>query len=134
MPLAWAHAEFIKLLASRQLGYPFDRPEAAWERYQGIRPVPECAFWLPQAPTHQIYAGNNLLIALYYPGLIHWGTDGWQRPADVTTIDSGLGLHFTRIATSTLLPGQKLDFTFQNLDSGAWADRVYSIIIADRPQ
>ena len=41
MPLAWAHAEFIKLLASRQLGHPFDRPEAAWERYHGIRPMSE---------------------------------------------------------------------------------------------
>jgi glucoamylase len=78
MPLAWAHAEFIKLLASRQLGHPFDRPEAAWERYHGIRPMSEYAFWLPQAPISQMYQGNSLFIALYYPALIHWGHDDWQ--------------------------------------------------------
>jgi glucoamylase len=134
MPLAWAHAEFIKLLASRQLGYPFDRPEAAWKRYRGMRPVPEYAFWLPQAPIRQIYRGTSLFIALYYPGLIHWGTDGWQFPADIPTTDSGLGLHFARILTNSLVCGQKLDFTYQNLDSGIWAECVYSITVIDRPQ
>ncbi|MDE2366535.1 MAG: glycosyl hydrolase, partial [Betaproteobacteria bacterium] len=134
MPLAWAHAEYIKLLASHRLGHPFDRPDATWERYHGIRPVSEYVFWLPQAPVHQIYAGNSLFIALHYPGLIHWGTDGWQHPADTKTTDSGLGLHFARIATNSLTSGQKLDFTFLNLESKVWADRVYSITVVDRPR
>jgi glucoamylase len=34
MPLVWAHAEFIKLLISRQLGQPVDRPRAVWRRYR----------------------------------------------------------------------------------------------------
>ncbi|HEX8874279.1 MAG TPA: glycoside hydrolase family 15 protein [Nitrosospira sp.] len=134
MPLAWAHAEYIKLLASYRLGRPFDRPDATWERYHGIRPVSEYAFWLPQAPIHQIYAGNSLFIALHHSGLIHWGTDDWQHPTDTMTTDSGLGLHFSRIATNSLTSGQKLDFTFLNLESGAWADRVYSITVVDRPR
>src|SRR4029077_10260442 len=33
MPLAWAHAEFVKLLVSRQFGDPFGRPRAVWQRY-----------------------------------------------------------------------------------------------------
>ncbi len=32
MPLAWTHAEFLKLAASRALGRAFDRPEAVWRR------------------------------------------------------------------------------------------------------
>ena len=35
MPLVWAHAEFIKLMVSRHLGHPVDRPRAVWRRYQG---------------------------------------------------------------------------------------------------
>jgi glucoamylase len=132
MPLAWAHAEFIKLLASRQLGHPFDRPEAAWERYHGICPLSEYAFWLPQSPIRQIYQGNDLFIALYYPGLVHWGRDDWQSPTDIVTTDSGLGLHFVRIKTASLMCGQKVDFTFQNLDSGVWAEHVYSITVIGR--
>ena len=30
MPLAWAHAEYVKLLVSRQIGHPLDRPAAVW--------------------------------------------------------------------------------------------------------
>ena len=49
MPLAWAHAEFIKLMVSRHLGHPVDRPAAVWRRYGGRPPeansrglVPAC--------------------------------------------------------------------------------------------
>ena len=37
MPLAWAHAEFVKLLVSRQIGHPFARSRAVWQRYRGHR-------------------------------------------------------------------------------------------------
>src|SRR3954449_8715187 len=50
MPLAWAHAEFVKLLISRQIERPFDRPRAMWQRYRGRRPVATHAFWWPHAP------------------------------------------------------------------------------------
>ena len=30
MPLVWAHAEFLKLLASVELGHPVDRPNRSW--------------------------------------------------------------------------------------------------------
>jgi hypothetical protein len=69
---------------------------------------------------------------LYYPGLVHWGRDDWQSPTDIVTTDSGLGLHFVRIETASLMCGQKLDFTFQNLDSGVWAEHVYSITVIGR--
>src|SRR5438874_7895449 len=32
MPLAWAHAEFVKLLVSRQIGHPFARPREEMAR------------------------------------------------------------------------------------------------------
>ncbi len=35
MPLAWAHAEYVKLVRSIALGHAIDRPEAAWRRYRG---------------------------------------------------------------------------------------------------
>ena len=36
MPLAWAHAEYVKLVRSIALGHAIDRPEAAWRRYHGV--------------------------------------------------------------------------------------------------
>ncbi len=38
MPLAWTHAEYVKLVVSRSLGRPFDRPQRVWQRYAGRRP------------------------------------------------------------------------------------------------
>ena len=37
MPLAWAHAEYIKLLRSRQDGEVFDRVGPVWSRYGAPR-------------------------------------------------------------------------------------------------
>jgi len=51
MPLVWTHAEFIKLLISRHLGYPVDRPAAAWRRYGGRRPEAARAVWCFHAPN-----------------------------------------------------------------------------------
>ena len=62
MPLAWAHAEFIKLMISRDLGYPVDRPKAVWERYGGRRPENAPAVWLPHAPIDRMDADGRLIL------------------------------------------------------------------------
>lgn len=43
IPLAWAHAEFVKLLSSRNLRSCFDGPRAVWERYKGEQRQARCA-------------------------------------------------------------------------------------------
>jgi glucoamylase len=51
MPLVWAHAEFIKLAASRQLKRPFDRPDAVRQRSSEKRTTPDFALWMPRVPS-----------------------------------------------------------------------------------
>lgn len=131
MPLAWAHAEFIKLLVSRQLGRPFDRSSIVWQRYQGQRPQIQHAFWLPQAPIRTICRGAELFIAIDEPAVIRWGIDGWQNIQDVATRDSGLGLHYARLGTQTLRPGQRIDFTFRAAASGRWIGQDYVLTVED---
>jgi glucoamylase len=106
MPLAWTHAEFVKLMISRQLGYPFDRPAAVWRRYGGRRPEAKRAIWCLHAPIGRIEHGMALIIALPRAARIHWGTNGWQNAADDETQDAGLGLlrfrsHRIRVVTGT---------------------------------
>ena len=132
MPLAWAHAEFIKLLASRGHGRPYDRPGAVWRRYQGQRPKPANAFWLPQAPIVALARGAGLVIALDEPAVIHWGIDGWRNAGDVTTRDSGLGLHYAQLDTQALRPGQRIDFTFRETSTTRWVGQNYAITVEDR--
>jgi glucoamylase len=129
MPLVWAHAEFIKLAASRQLKRPFDRPEAVWQRYSGKRPTPDFALWMPRVPIDEIEPGHALRICLAEPARVHWGLDGWQRITDTGTIDLGLGLHVADIPASIMASRKRLDFTIQWAASLRWEGRDYAVHI-----
>jgi glucoamylase len=129
MPLVWAHAEFIKLMLSRHIGHPVDRPRAVWRRYQGRRPLARHAFWWPHAPIKTVPAGARLAIALPSPALVRWGTDGWQQIADVPTDDSGLGFHVAALDLDHAAPGAGINFTWQWQDSHTWLGRDHAITI-----
>ena len=129
MPLAWAHAEFIKLMISRELGAPADRPEAVWRRYQGLRPEGVAAVWTLAAPIARIDPGVGLILAAPRPARLRWGLDGWRSPADLDCADTGLGLHACALTAAELGDARRLDFTFQWLDDGAWAGRDFTVEI-----
>jgi glucoamylase len=76
MPLLSAHAEFIKLLISRRLGYPIDRPRTVWRRYRGRRPTARHAFSWLRAPIESMLIGQRLAIALLNPTVVHWDREG----------------------------------------------------------
>jgi len=127
MPLVWAHAEFIKLMVSRHLGHPVDRPRAVWRRYQGRRPIARYAFWWPHAPIREFPAGKWLAVALPRPAKVHWANDGWRNATDEPTHDSGLGFHVAALDVSRLSPGERVEFTWQWQESGAWHGRDYGV-------
>lgn len=121
MPLAWAHAEFVKLALSCHGTRPCDCPASVWERYRGRRPTPRVALWLEHAPMSRGRAGVDTLVCLHEPALVHWGVDGWRDTADVLTRPvQGLGLHVAQLPTARLCAGQAVDFTWRRQASGAW--------------
>ncbi|MGA9322477.1 MAG: glycoside hydrolase family 15 protein, partial [Xanthobacteraceae bacterium] len=129
MPLAWTHAEFVKLMISRQLGYPFDRPAAVWRRYGGRRPEAKRAIWCLHAPIGRIEHGMALIIALPRAARIHWGTNGWQNAADDETQDAGLGLHRFEVTESVLSQVRSINFTFQWRDTQDWVGKDFLVSI-----
>ncbi len=129
MPLVWAHAEFIKLLVSRHLGHPIDRPRAVGQRYRGKRPAARHAFWWPHAPIAGFPAGAQLAVALPQPAVVHWGRDGWRDLADEPTRDSGLGFHIAILDAAGLKPGATIDFTWRWQQSGDWLGRDYALAV-----
>ncbi|HEY0183215.1 MAG TPA: glycoside hydrolase family 15 protein [Rhodopila sp.] len=110
-PLAWAHAEFAKLVISRELGAPCDRPRAVWRRYQGKRPVARRAFWSPRSPIGELPLGTRLVVALPQPALVTWSSLGGPETV-VTTVDTGLGFHAAEFDTAGLATGCPVDFSW----------------------
>ena len=130
MPLAWAHAEYLKLVVSRALRRPFDRPDSVWEQYRGERPTLTRVIWSQQAPAVELPEGCGLTVALREPGVVHWGLDGWQDVREQDTAANSLGLHVLEIDTSRLCAGRYIDLTFR---SGAnWIGNDFRILVTTR--
>jgi glucoamylase len=126
-PLAWAHAQYLKLLASRALGCPFDRPEAAWQRYRGERCNATRAIWSEQARISTISVGDSLLVTLCTPASVRWGFDGWQNIEERPTTPNHQGLHVLPIDTAGMIAGQRVDFAFRYSPSERWIGIDYRI-------
>lgn len=127
MPLAWAHAEFIKLALSRAAGQPIDRPAAVWARYGGVRPDLGCAIWTPGAPLDHCSARAGLWIVLPQPALLHLGFDGWRDAVDLPTVECGPGLHGSKLDAAQLAGRSQADFTWFDLGEARWHATTYSV-------
>ncbi len=129
MPLAWAHAEFVKLALSRAGERPCDCPAAMWERYRGSRPTPQVAVWLEQVPTTRGSTRVDTLLCLHSPAIVHWSVDGWRNATDMATQPGGLGLHVVRLPTAGLPTGQRIDFTWRLQPSGTWLGVDHHLVL-----
>jgi glucoamylase len=129
MPLAWTHAEYLKLVASRALGRPFDRPEPVWQRYHGIRCRAMRAIWCEHAPITQLAAGMSLVVALRAPASVRFGFNDWQDVVELPTVPNSLGLHVLHIDTARLTAGQRVDFTFRYSVGDRWIGADYHIAV-----
>jgi glucoamylase len=98
MPLAWAHAEFVKLACSILRGHPVDRPEPLWARYHQAPAAAHVWFWSPQAPLRGLPAGHALALVLPAPGSVRWQFDTGAA-GETATADPGLGVHVARLPT-----------------------------------
>jgi glucoamylase len=125
MPLVWAHAEYLKLAASRKLQRPFDRPASVWERYRGERPPLTRLIWAEQAAVSELPEGCALTIALREPGAVRWGLDGWQDVREEGTRANPLGLHTLDIDSRRLRAGRRIDLTYRS--GTRWIGRDFCV-------
>jgi glucoamylase len=130
MPLAWAHAEYIKLALSIAAATPVDRPACTWARYRGRRPTLPYALWQPRQRVSRMAAGMELRLLLPDAARVHWGINGWQHIIDTDTGDCGLG-HLARLPTGTLRPGASIEFTFYWPGRAAWHGENFQIQVIE---
>jgi glucoamylase len=129
MPLAWTHAEYLKLVASRALGRAFDRPDAVWQRYQGNRCRAARALWCEHAPIMQLDAGASLVVALHQPGRVRFGFNGWQDIREQPTVANSLGLHVLGIDAADRAAGERIDFTYRYAKGDTWIGADYQVAV-----
>ncbi len=128
MPLAWAHAEYVKLVRSIALGHAIDRPAAAWQRYRGKRPVAMRATWRFSAPRPTMGAGCVLRFELLAPCRVRWTTDEGRTTLDLDARDTGLGVWVADVPGSErLAAGQTVGATFYWPDADRWEGRTIHV-------
>jgi glucoamylase len=111
MPLVWAHAEYLKLLRSLRDGRVFDMPPQTVERYLKNRTEPVCMVWRTNHKIRSLPTGKTLRVETLEPSVVHWSADDWNTAHDTATRDTGLGIHSADLATGSLPPGGRVEFT-----------------------
>lgn len=129
MPLAWAHAEHIKLLRSLSDGKVFDMPPQPRTRYQVQGISARHAVWRFNNKCRRVSVGRILRIELLSQAMIHWSVDGWQSTCDSRAQDSGLGIWFADLDTSRLAAGDSVVFTLYWPGDDKWEGVDYTISI-----
>jgi len=130
MPLAWAHAEFVKLCRSLDEGRVFDMPPQPVQRYQVPRAESPYGIWRFNHKCATIAEGRVLRVEALAPAVVHWSADGWRTVVDTPTRDTGLGTYLADVPTAALAVGTRIDFTFHWPLAGTWEGTDYGVTVA----
>ncbi len=130
MPLAWAHAEFLKLLVARASGRPVERLRAVEQRYGGARPEAAAWHWRVELPFDRLPAGRDLVIERDTAFVLHAGFDGWRDAHDRVSTPLAFGRHAVRIAREELAPRAAAQFTCYLPAQARWEGVDHEVAIA----
>jgi glucoamylase len=131
MPLAWAHAEYVKLRRSLHDGCVFDMPRQTVQRYLVDKVVASQATWRFNQKPRVIPPGKTLRFELLEPALVHWSADDWQTLENTESRDTGLGTHVADIPATRLAAGSTVRFTFRWSLTNQWEGQDYAVQVAE---
>ncbi|MGB6500538.1 MAG: glycoside hydrolase family 15 protein [Thermoplasmata archaeon] len=98
MPLAWAHAEYVKLLRSASDRIVFDREPAVAERYLDRSPARRSMeVWKFNRQPTTVGVGLPLRIIADRPFRLRASADGWRTPGNRDSIPTGIGLNYVDV-------------------------------------
>jgi glucoamylase len=141
-PLAWAHAEYIKLIRSVSDGAVFDRIDVVANRYLDEEGSPadkpkspsNLEVWNWNRPVSAIPRGKTLRIITIDPARVHWSdnvaADGtWIAVHDTNSTGTSLRqVNYTDLPTNAA-PGSRLMFSFYWLRTNNWENQTYTVQI-----
>jgi glucoamylase len=129
-PLLWAHAEYIKLLRSREDGKAFDLIACVANRYLGERiPYANLHFWSILNPARSVKRGQTLRILALAAFRVHWSTDEWHTANDQESSNTKMGVCYADLEIAQESDGSRapIHFTFWWNDSGKWEGKDFHV-------
>jgi glucoamylase len=126
MPLVWAHAEFLKLLAAVH-GRRVELLESVLARYGRTRPEADTWFWRHEVPVERLPAGRALVVEGARPFRVHFGWDGWQTLGDRESVPLGLARHGVRFEPGELAGRGSMEFTRFLHDESRWEGSDHAV-------
>ena len=126
-PLAWAHAEYIKLLRSANDGKVYDLiPEVAKRYGQGRPQAPVVEYWLFGCPTGQVPPGVTLRVIAEAEFELRFSLDEWASATQERSKASEIGMYYqdVQIAPSSQAT---CSFTFFWSDAAKWEGRNFEV-------
>lgn len=128
-PLAWAHAEYIRLLRSVSDGQIFDKISEVEERYVlGKKPRKQIEIWEHKFQTRKVKKGSWFRIQALAPFRLHWTLDHWQTTHKSQYTHEVFDIKFIDIS----IPYDQTDpliFTFFWIKENQWEGVNHEIII-----
>jgi glucoamylase len=132
MPLAWAHAEYVKLVRSLLDGVVFDVPDATYERYVRQKVAGLYTIWSATNRARILVRGRVLRVQTAVPATVHWSTDGWRTKHDTAPhAVPRLGVWIADLDTTHLAKGAVVDFTLFYNDEQRWEGRDYRVVVEE---
>jgi glucoamylase len=131
MPLAWAHAEYVKLIRSRRDGKVFDRVPEAVARYCGASPPSPLEIWKRNREPASVPAGWTLRVMGTEGFDLRYTANVWRSFEDARSGPTSLGVHFVDVAVP---PDQEapIEFTFRWLPGGRWEGKNCRVQVTKR--
>jgi glucoamylase len=127
MPLAWAHAEYLKLLRSVHDGVVFDLIPEVKERY--IDNGSACKLieiWRSNWQVPKIRPGFTLRVIDSSNFMLHWTNDGWTTHHDDKATEACAGAYYIDIHVPFEQKGA-IEFTFFRPDRNLWEGKNYEV-------
>jgi glucoamylase len=72
---------------------------------------------------------KKLRVTLMAPALVHWSVDNWQTSQDISTRNTGLGVHVADLPAERLSAGSEIIFTFYWLQTQRWEGADFSVTV-----
>ena len=126
-PLAWAHAEYIKLLRSVRDQRVFDLIDPVYNRYCKHEGNPsKVEIWRFNRKITEASRDFRIIILAHNVFSLHAGTDGWDNPVDIRS-EAIAHSFYTVEVPDYMMKSKEINFTFFWPEAERWEGRDFVI-------